>query len=87
MTHYYAAYTEGECIVGCEHKHKTVISATACISSAGGYVVAVTKRKPRELTDAEEDEFQLAMYGTDEQKKRGRRAYLRMLKALKSGAI
>jgi hypothetical protein len=87
MTYYFAAYTDSGCLLGCDHKHKTVVSATACISSAGGYVVAVQRRKLRELTDAEEDEFQLAMYGDPKKNRRARRAYARMLKALKSGAI
>jgi hypothetical protein len=87
MTYYYAASTEGECILGCDHKHKTVTSAAACISSAGGFVVAVQKRRPRELTDAEEDEFRLVMYGDPKENRRAHRAYNRMLKVLKSGAM
>ena len=34
------------------------------VPSAGGYVVAVENGILRALTDAEEDEFQEAMYGT-----------------------
>jgi hypothetical protein len=66
-TYYFAAHTEGECLVGCEHKHKTLASAVACIDSAGGYVVAVEKRKngrkkSRELNSKEEREFRRLMY-------------------------
>jgi hypothetical protein len=65
--YHFAGHTEGECLVGCEHKHKTLASAVACIDSAGGYVVAVEKRKngrpkSRELNTKEEAEFQQLMY-------------------------
>jgi hypothetical protein len=42
-----------------------VSSAAACISSAGGYVVAVEDNKHRALNDAEESEFQWAMCGDE----------------------
>ena len=61
--HYFAAWTDSGCLLGCNHEHKTVASAVACIKDAGGYVVAVETHL-RELTDAEEAEFQHAMYGT-----------------------
>jgi hypothetical protein len=61
--YYFAAYTDSGCILGCIHKHKTVTTATACLSSAGGYVIGVENGVPRALTDAEEAEFQHAMYG------------------------
>jgi len=66
-TYYFAAHTEGECLIGCEHKHKTLASAVACVDSAGGYVVAVEKRKSRrakerELNTKEEAEFRQLMY-------------------------
>jgi hypothetical protein len=61
---YNAAYTEGECLIACNHEHKTVIAATACISSTGGYVVGVENGAIRALTDVEESEFQDAMYGS-----------------------
>ena len=64
--YYFAANTDGECIIGCIHEHRTVTNATACISSAGGYVVAVENMTLRALTDAEEAEFQAAMYGNGE---------------------
>ena len=59
---YFAAWTDSGVLCGCEHEHQTVISATACIKDAGGYVVAVETHL-RELTEAEEAEFQFAMYG------------------------
>lgn len=62
--YYFAAWTDSECLLGCDHKHPTVTSAVACINVAGGYVVAVETRL-RELTEAEEAEFQLAKYGID----------------------
>ena len=65
-TYYFAAWTNSDCLDGCDHEHKTVSSAAACIATAGGYVVAVVKGRLRELNDAEEMEFQHAMYGSDE---------------------
>jgi hypothetical protein len=50
-------------LLGCEHEHPTVISAAACMSSAGSYVVAVENGKLRERNDAEEREFQHAVHG------------------------
>jgi hypothetical protein len=63
--HYFAASTDSGCLLGCEHEHQTVTSATACISTAGGYVVGVENDKYRALNDAEEAEFQRAMYGSE----------------------
>ena len=63
--YYLAAWTDSGCILGCDHKHLTVLSAVACISSAGGYVVAVENGTLRPLTSREEQEFQFAMYGTE----------------------
>lgn len=60
--YYFAARTDSDCLLGCDHEHQTVTSATACIKLAGGYVVAVETHL-RELTETEETEFQLAMYG------------------------
>lgn len=62
--HFVAVHTECGCIVGCNHKHKNVTTATACVSHPGGYVVAVRRRKYLQLTDTEEAEFQRAMYGS-----------------------
>ena len=62
--YYYAAFTDGECIIGCQHQHATIISAVACISAAGGYVIAVENNENRQLNDAEELVFQRAMYST-----------------------
>jgi len=63
--HYFAASTDSGCLLDCEHEHQTVTSAAACISTARGYVVAVENDKYRALNDAEEAEFQRAMYGTE----------------------
>jgi len=63
-TFYFSAWTDSGCLLGCDHEHQTVTSAAACISCAGGYVVAVEKGVLRALNDAEEVEFQHAMYGS-----------------------
>jgi hypothetical protein len=68
--YYFAAWTDSDCLLGCDHEHKTVTSAAACISSVGGYVVAVTKGRLRELDDTEEAEFQRAMCGTERETKK-----------------
>jgi hypothetical protein len=62
--YYFAAFTDSGCVLGCPHKHQTVSAAAACISEAGGYVVAVENDVTRALTDEEEEEFQHAMYGS-----------------------
>jgi hypothetical protein len=62
-TFYFSAWTDSGCLLGCPHEHPTVTSAVACISCAGGYVIAVEKGVLRALTDREEVEFQKAMYG------------------------
>ena len=61
--YYFAAWTDSGCLLGCHHRHQTVISAANCISEAGGYVVAVERGKLRGLTTVEEELFQLAQYG------------------------
>lgn len=61
--HYFAAWTDSGCLVGCEHQHRTVISAANCISNAGGYVIAVENGQLRALNQKEEKEFHLALYG------------------------
>ncbi len=61
--HFIAVFTDSDFLCGCNHKHANVTTATACISEPGGYVVAVRRRKYLPLTDAEETEFQKAMYG------------------------
>jgi hypothetical protein len=61
--HFVAVHTDSGCILGCEHKHRNVTTATACISQPGGYVVAVRRRKYLPLTELEEAEFQRAMFG------------------------
>ena len=62
--YYFAAYKDSGCLLGCDHLHRTLNSAVACISVAGGYVVAVEDQVLRELNEVEERQFQLAMYGT-----------------------
>jgi hypothetical protein len=59
--YYFAAWTDSGCLLGCDHKHQTVSEAVACISCAGGYVIAVENRVLRALTDDEEAEFQRAL--------------------------
>ncbi len=61
--YYFAAWTDSGFLLGCDHQHQTVTSAVACISCAGGYVIAVEDGVLRELNDVEEAEFQLARYG------------------------
>jgi len=61
--YYFAANTDSGCLIGCDHKHSTVIAAVACITAAGGFVVAVQDGEFRELTRKEEAVFQFAMYG------------------------
>lgn len=55
---YIAVYTDSGMLIGCDHKHKTVASATACISESGGYVVVIRRGKYLSLTNVEELEFQ-----------------------------
>jgi hypothetical protein len=65
-TYYFAAWTDSECLFGCEHCHSTVLSAVACTTpDAGGYVVAVENGKLRALNEAEEVEFQRYKYGIE----------------------
>ena len=61
--YFVAVYTDSGCLIPCDHKHPNVSTATACISQAGGYVVAARKGKFRALTETEEAQFQVAMYG------------------------
>jgi hypothetical protein len=65
--YYFAAWTDSGCLLGCDHQHLTVISAVACISCAGGYVIAVENREYRELNSKEEAEFQSALRGSQKQ--------------------
>jgi hypothetical protein len=64
--YFVAVYSDSDCLCACNHKHANVTTATACISEPAGYVVAVRRRKYLPLTDAEEAEFQKAMYGRGE---------------------
>lgn len=56
--YYFAAWTDSGCLLGCDHEHQTVSDAVACISCAGGYVIAVENSVYRPLNDIEEAEFQ-----------------------------
>lgn len=58
MTYYFAAWTDSGFLLGCDHKHNTVTEAVACISCAGGYVIAVGNGVYRALNDVEEREFE-----------------------------
>ena len=68
--YYFAAWTDSGFLIGCDHEHATVVSATACISCAGGYPIAVERGVLRALNAAEEREFQEALYGSQEVLKR-----------------
>ena len=61
--YYLAAGTDSGSLISCEHEHETIASAVACLSKAGGYVVAVENGEVRVLDNCEEAEFQYAMYG------------------------
>jgi hypothetical protein len=60
-------YHRAECTDGglrlCSHAHATLISAVACISSAGEYIVAQQDGAFRALTDVEQLEYEYAIYG------------------------
>ena len=58
--YYFAAWTDSGFLLGCDHEHQTVTDAVACISCAGGYVIAVENNVLRALTDEEEAECQCA---------------------------
>ena len=62
--YYFCAWTDSGCLCGCQHFHRTVISAVACSSSAqaGSYVIAVEKGEYRALNTKEEAEFHALMY-------------------------
>lgn len=49
----------------CPLTHATVTSATACITSAGEYIVAEEDGFFRSLNQAEEAEYQYAIYGAN----------------------
>jgi len=64
-------YHRAECTDGvnslrlCSHAHATLVSAVACISSAGEYIVAQEDGVFRALTDVEQVEYKYAIYGGD----------------------
>lgn len=61
--YYVSAFTDSGRLICCFHEHQTVLSAAACVSSAGGFVLAVEDEQLRELGPAEEREFNQAMHG------------------------
>lgn len=64
VTWYHAAYADGgKYLRLCPHLHATIISAAACVSSAGEYVVASENGLIRALTIVEEAEYGYALYG------------------------
>jgi hypothetical protein len=81
--YYFAAWTDSGRLLGCDHRHLTVVSAVVCAQSAGAgaFVAAAEDGIVRPLDEAEEREFQLAMYGTGVVRRRVRR--IRALSALK----
>jgi len=68
--YFVAVYTDSGCVIACDHKHPNVSTATACIAQAGGYVVAARRGKFLALTESEEAQFQVAMYGPAEPERR-----------------
>jgi hypothetical protein len=71
--YYFAAWTDSDCLCGCDHFHLTLASAVSCtmFAYAGAYVVAVERGQYRQLNDTEEAEFQRLMYGYPEGKREG----------------
>jgi len=64
VTWYHAAYADGgKYLRLCPHQHATIISAAACVSTAGEYVVASENGLIRALTTGEEVEYEYARYG------------------------
>jgi len=64
VTWYHAAYADGgKYLRLCPHLHVTIISAAACVSTAGEYVVASENGLVRALTTVEEAEYEYARYG------------------------
>jgi hypothetical protein len=62
LPYYSAAWTDSGVFSICEHHHKTVGEAFACIPCANGYVVAIEKAVIRPLAAEEEEEFQLIVH-------------------------
>ena len=60
--YYSAAWTDSGFLLGCSHKHKTIVEADSCIPCAGGYVVGVENGVMRSLTAEEEAEWQRVHY-------------------------
>jgi hypothetical protein len=60
---YSAAWTDSGFLLGCSHKHETIVEADSCIPCAGSYVVGVENGVMRSLTAEEETEFQRVHYG------------------------
>jgi hypothetical protein len=60
-------YHRAECTDGglrlCSHVHATLVSAVACLSSAGEFIVAKENGFFRALTNVEQMEYKHAVYG------------------------
>jgi len=61
-TYHRAERTDGALRL-CSHVHLTVVSAVACISAAGEYIVALEDGFFRALNDKEQVEYEYAVYG------------------------
>jgi hypothetical protein len=62
-TYHRAACIDGYGLRLCSHAHATVISAAACITSAGEYIVAQEDQVFRALNNAEQAEYRYAISG------------------------
>ena len=62
-TTYHRAQSNNGYLRLCSHSHATLVSAVACISSAGEFIVARKTVLFRALTNAEQMEYKNAVYG------------------------
>jgi hypothetical protein len=62
--HYCAASTNSGFFLTCDDRHSTIGEAAACVSCAGGYIVAVEKGVMRALQREEEAEFQSIVHSS-----------------------
>lgn len=69
---YFAASTDSSRVEGCDHEHTTVASAVACVSTAGGYVIACENGQLRKLNEEEEKQYQSAAHGIATRRRRSR---------------
>ncbi len=61
-TYHRAQCTDGALCL-CSHAHATLVSAVACISAAGEYILAQEDGVFRALTNVEQVEYKHAIYG------------------------